>query len=86
MVKGVAKKAVVVKNPGVSGFCEAIFISDGSDRDEISINSAAELLEAANRIADKAPIKRRNTAGYILCFLLGVSTSVLLWIILFMIK
>ena len=81
MVKGVAKRAVVVKNPGVSGFSEAIFIQNGESED-ISINSASELLDAANRIAAFKPPAQKNTAGYVLCFLLGVTSSVILWLIL----
>ena len=82
MVKGVAKRAVVVKGTGVDGFEQAIFISSGAEESE-KVASAAELLDAARRIAGaKAKKKRSETViSSLVGFLAGCGVTVFVWLL-----
>ena len=82
MVKGIAKRAVVVQGTGVDGFEQAIFISSGAEEGE-KIASAAELLDAARRIAGaKARKKRSETVtAAIVGFLAGCAVTVFVWLL-----
>lgn len=82
MVKGVAKRAVVVKGTGVDGFEQVIFISSGAEENE-KVASAEELLDAARRIAGaKAKKKRSETVtASLVGFLAGCGVTVFVWLL-----
>ena len=82
MVKGVAKQAVVVKGTGVDGFEQAIFISASSIEQE-KVSSAAELLDAARRIAGAKVRKKRSEilVSSLIGFLAGCGVTVFLWLL-----
>lgn len=82
MVKGVAKQAVVVKGTGLDGFEQAIFIST-SNMEQEKVASAAELLEAARRIAGAKVRKKRSDTviSSIIGFLAGCGVTVFVWLL-----
>ena len=82
MVKGVAKQAVVVKGTGVDGFEQAIFISTANMEQE-KVASAAELLDAARRIAGAKVRKKRSdtVVSALIGFLAGCGATVFVWVL-----
>ena len=82
MVKGVAKQAVVVKVTGVDGFEQDIFISSSNTEQE-KVSSAAELLDAARRIAGAKVRKKRSDTitSSVLGFLAGCGVTVFVWLL-----
>ncbi len=85
MVKGVARHAVIVKAPETKEFEQAIFIISGQS--EELVKNPDEMLELANRLAEKYCIASKNKKNVLkkyflpmLWFACGSGVTALIWL------